>query len=116
MALAGEPVMNKLIKQVDSRAVSVEVTEVEDIPIQKMFTMHPTGVLRPTRAEMRWEDGELVKLIVSGRRIKNSGEPGLADSSTIFISYGRLIQDKATWPKWLWDLVFEYQPNVGTFE
>jgi hypothetical protein len=103
-----------LIKRVDSRAVSVEVSGCEHLPIQRPYVMHPTGMLNPARADIRWENGELVKLSVSGRKIRKDGSIGLADSTTHYVWYGSWQQAENTQPFWLQSLVHQFEPNTTT--
>lgn len=98
----------KLIKQVDSRAVSVEVEGYQPIPIQRPYVMHPTGMLVPARVDMRWENGELVKLTVSGRKLRIDGSVGMCESTTVFTYHGRAQQ--TDWPGWLTAIVITYTP------
>lgn len=97
-----------LIKQVDSRAVCVEVKGIGPLQIQRPYSMHPTGWLQPNRADMRWENGVLVKLAVSGDRLRKDGSVGLATSTTHFVYYGIVVQSDI--PGWLKELVAEYDP------
>lgn len=97
----------KLIKQVDSRAVSVEVEGYQPIPIQRPYVMHPTGMLVPARVDMRWENEELVKLTVSGRKLRKDSTVGIAESTTVFVFHGN--QQQKIWP-WLTTIVVTYTP------
>lgn len=98
---------SELIKCVDSRAVCVEITDCERLSIQMPYAMHSTGKLVPERVDMRWENGELVKLRVSGGRIKKDGTVGMSSATTHYVWYGRIIQDR---PGWLSELVTLYRP------
>lgn len=98
-----------LIKQVDSRVISVGVGDCEDIPIHKPYVMHPTGMVDPERVDMRWENSELVRLSVSGRRIKKDGTIGLGEATTYFVWNTRVIQE--TQPDWLQHIVRLYDPK-----
>lgn len=99
----------EMYKCVDSRAVSVTVWDCEPLPIQRPYVMHPTGTLLPGRVDIRWEGGKLMKLTVSGLRLKNDGTVGKAESTTTFVYYGN-DQQPGKQPDWLQMLVQGYAP------
>lgn len=103
---------SEIIKRVDSIAVSIAVSGVDNIPIQRPYVMHPTGMLQPARVDIRWENGELVKLTVSGRKLKTDGRLGLAESTTHFVWYS-VIQQHGR-PDWLDMLVQQHAPRSVT--
>lgn len=110
LAPEGEAVVRtKVIKAVDARMISVSLEGAPTMPVWRMFSMHSTGSLLPERAEFRWENGQLVRMAVYGKRIKTNGEVGLADSSTQFVQFGQVLKENPI-PDWLALLVEEHTP------
>lgn len=99
----------EVIKVVDARMVSVDIEGADIMPIWRMFNMHTTGDVLPERAEFRWENGELVRMAVYGKRMRKDGTVGLGDSSTQFVQYGRVLEQNPI-PGWLAMLVERYRP------
>lgn len=101
-------VIYQTISQIDSRAVSVDVSGLPPIPIRRPYTMHFTGSLIPKRVDMRWENGELIRVSASGPKLRKDGTVGLQDGTTHFRSYSRDIQEQ---PEWVAYLVDKYTPT-----
>lgn len=102
----------EIIKQVDIRVVSISLdnTDTDDdwLPIWRPYSMHQTGTLLARRADMRWENGELVRLTVTGPRLRINGERGKQDTTTHYVWNTRTIQAV---PVWLQHLVVENAPE-----
>lgn len=98
-----------MIKCVDARMVSINVDDADNMPIWRMYTMHTTGWLWPERVEIRWENRQLVRLAVYGKRVKKDGDVGNADTSTQFVQWGNVLAENPI-PPWLAALVEEYAP------
>lgn len=101
-------------KVVETKLVSVDVSGLVagTISIQRPYTMHKTGSLIPERVDLRWERedyGEwvMVRASVSGVRMKLSGEPGIAQATSWFITHSRREQP---FPDWLDELVRDWGP------
>jgi hypothetical protein len=102
-------------KIVDAHMVSLElfnaVVPDDVMPVWRFCNMHSTGsFLLPERVEFRWENGELVRMAVYGKRMKKDGTVGNGDSSTQFVMWGKVLQENPI-PDWLASLVAECAPK-----
>lgn len=108
-----------MIKVVDTRIISSSApADAGVLPIQKPYSMHTTGALDPGRVEARWErtnngEWQLVRLTVSGRKLKKDGSPGLNEGTTHFVYYGQ--EWLAERPEWVANVVAFWSP-VSIFE
>lgn len=97
---------------VDSHMVSVSIEGADIMPVWRVYSNVSAGHLLPGRVELRWENGELVRMSVYGKRIKKDGTVGNGDSSTQFVVYGKALPENPI-PDWLADLVSEHSPESG---
>jgi hypothetical protein len=100
---------------VDTRFVSIDVPEgYSELVVHRPYSMHTTGSLLPQRLDIRWEkvndDGwQLIRLSVTGPRVKKDGTVGLVHATTFFKESGRTWQHDI--PEWITTEVNKWHPK-----